>query len=277
MVEYDSLVNHVTHVERRRRAADPGQGPGRRRLRQLRHHPRRHQDPADAGPLRDPLQRGRRHPQRPGAAAHGRGRVLVQPVRLRPDVLAAGRQRRAAASTSTINEIDVCAGADPGAEVDRPDDRPVRARHRRAARPTGCTPGTVAGCDGDRLADRLLRREGLRDLPARTPRCTPRQLWNAVLEAGKKHKLAVIAPAHHRRIAAGILSWGQDMDAETLPFQVNLGYQVPRTKEADYIGKAALEAARARARGRAPAVHPHAGRAAARRASRSTTTRPTSG
>ena len=34
------------------------------------------------------------------------------------------------------------------------------------------------------------------------------------------------------------------MDAETLPFQVNLGYQVPRTKEADYIGKAALEEAR---------------------------------
>lgn len=69
-------------------------------------------------------------------------------------------------------------------------------------------------------------------------------MWNAVLAAGAKHQLAVIAPAHHRRIAAGILSWGQDMDVETLPFQVNLGYQVPRTKEADYIGKAALEAAR---------------------------------
>src|SRR6185437_16389471 len=50
--------------------------------------------------------------------------------------------------------------------------------------------------------------------------------------------------AHHRRVAAGILSWGQDMDAETLPFQVNLAYQVPRKKEADYIGKAALEQAR---------------------------------
>ena len=34
------------------------------------------------------------------------------------------------------------------------------------------------------------------------------------------------------------------MDHETLPFQVNLGYLVPRQKEADYIGKAALEAAR---------------------------------
>jgi aminomethyltransferase len=34
------------------------------------------------------------------------------------------------------------------------------------------------------------------------------------------------------------------MDTETLPFQVNLGYQVPRKKQADYIGKAALERAR---------------------------------
>jgi glycine cleavage system aminomethyltransferase T len=69
-------------------------------------------------------------------------------------------------------------------------------------------------------------------------------LWQTVLEAGKKHNLMVIAPAHHRRIAAGILSWGQDLDAETAPFQVNLGYQVPRNKQADYIGKSALEAMR---------------------------------
>ncbi len=69
-------------------------------------------------------------------------------------------------------------------------------------------------------------------------------MWNAVLEAGKKHNLKVIAPAHHRRIAAGILSWGQDLDAETYPFQCNLGYQVPRKKQADYIGKQALEAMR---------------------------------
>ena len=71
------------------------------------------------------------------------------------------------------------------------------------------------------------------------------EMWNAVLEAGRPHNLKVVAPAHHRRVAAGIMSWGQDMDAETLPFQVNLGYQVPRTKEADYVGKAALERARA--------------------------------
>ncbi len=70
-------------------------------------------------------------------------------------------------------------------------------------------------------------------------------LWNTLLEAGQAHNLMVIAPAHHRRIAAGILSWGQDIDQETLPFQCNLAYQVPRKKQADYIGKARLEAVRA--------------------------------
>jgi aminomethyltransferase len=66
-------------------------------------------------------------------------------------------------------------------------------------------------------------------------------VWHGILDVGRKHGLAVVAPAHHRRIAAGILSWGQDMDFETSPFQVNLGYQVPRKKTADYIGKRELE------------------------------------
>ena len=72
-------------------------------------------------------------------------------------------------------------------------------------------------------------------------------MWNAVLAAGKKHSLMVIAPAHHRRIQAGILSWGQDMDQQHNPFQCNLGYQVSLSgkgewnKKADYVGKAALE------------------------------------
>ena len=72
-------------------------------------------------------------------------------------------------------------------------------------------------------------------------------MWNAVLKAGKKHNLMVIAPAHHRRIQAGILSWGQDMDNEHNPFQCNLGYQVSLSgkgvweKQGDYVGKEALE------------------------------------
>ncbi|GAB3684708.1 glycine cleavage T C-terminal barrel domain-containing protein [Salinisphaera aquimarina] len=69
-------------------------------------------------------------------------------------------------------------------------------------------------------------------------------VWNAILEAGEKHSLMVVAPAHHRRIAAGILSYGQDLDHETNPFQCNLGHMVPRKKSADYIGKKALERTR---------------------------------
>ena len=49
-------------------------------------------------------------------------------------------------------------------------------------------------------------------------------LWRAVLEAGRAHELMVIAPGHQRRIQAGILSWGQDIDHETAPFQCNLAY-----------------------------------------------------
>ncbi len=72
-------------------------------------------------------------------------------------------------------------------------------------------------------------------------------LWYAVLEAGKKHQLMVTAPPHCRRIQAGILSWGQDMDSQHNPFQCNLGYQVSLSgkgrwnKQGDYIGKQVLE------------------------------------
>ncbi len=71
------------------------------------------------------------------------------------------------------------------------------------------------------------------------------KLWRAVIEAGEPHRLMVTAPGHQRRIQAGILSWGQDIDHETVPFQCNLAYQVPRKKRGDYIGRAALEGMRA--------------------------------
>lgn len=70
-------------------------------------------------------------------------------------------------------------------------------------------------------------------------------VWHAIRATGARYDLMVVAPTHHRRIAAGILSWGQDMDSETSPFQVNLGWQVPKDKSADYVGKTALEAQRA--------------------------------
>ncbi|MDE0409326.1 MAG: aminomethyl transferase family protein [Alphaproteobacteria bacterium] len=79
------------------------------------------------------------------------------------------------------------------------------------------------------------------------------KLWRAVLDAGEPHRLMVTAPGHQRRIQAGILSWGQDIDHETVPFQCNLAYQVPRRKKGDYIGRTALERMRAEiAAGRPP-------------------------
>jgi aminomethyltransferase len=68
------------------------------------------------------------------------------------------------------------------------------------------------------------------------------RVWDPVHESVVEHGGMQIAPGHHRRIAAGIMSWGQDMDHETSPFQVNLGYQVPDDKDGDYVGKEALEA-----------------------------------
>ena len=64
-------------------------------------------------------------------------------------------------------------------------------------------------------------------------------MWNAVKSAGEEFNLKVIAPGHHRRIEAGILSWGQDLDQENNPYEVGLGWQVDLNK-ADFIGKDAL-------------------------------------
>ncbi|SNR25247.1 glycine cleavage T C-terminal barrel domain-containing protein [Halorubrum vacuolatum] len=70
-------------------------------------------------------------------------------------------------------------------------------------------------------------------------------VWNPVLETVKAHGGAATPVNGRRRIAAGILSLGQDMDHETSPFQVNLGYHVPDDGGREYIGKAALERQRA--------------------------------
>ena len=65
------------------------------------------------------------------------------------------------------------------------------------------------------------------------------EMWHAVKRAGEQYNLRVIAPSHIRRLEAGILSYGQDMDIETNPFEVGLGWQVDFSKD-DFIGKAAL-------------------------------------
>ncbi len=65
------------------------------------------------------------------------------------------------------------------------------------------------------------------------------QFWDTVVEAGEEFGIKVIAPSHVRRLEAGILSWGQDMDIENNPYEVGLGWQVDPSKDA-FIGKEAL-------------------------------------
>lgn len=64
-------------------------------------------------------------------------------------------------------------------------------------------------------------------------------LWDGLVTVGEPFFLRVIAPNHISRLEAGILSYGQDMDLETSPFEVGLDWQVDLDKS-DFIGKAAL-------------------------------------
>ncbi len=69
------------------------------------------------------------------------------------------------------------------------------------------------------------------------------KLWDAVLEAGRPHELAVIGPCHIKRIEAGILALGCDMWFDTNPYEVEMGYEwmVDLEQEADFVGKDALK------------------------------------
>ena len=65
------------------------------------------------------------------------------------------------------------------------------------------------------------------------------KLWNRIMEVGEKFDLHVIGPSEPRRIEAGILSYGQDLDIENNPFEVGLGWLVDVNKQ-DFVGKQAL-------------------------------------
>lgn len=65
------------------------------------------------------------------------------------------------------------------------------------------------------------------------------EVWPHIMEQGREFNLRVIAPSHIRRLEAGILSYGQDMDIEDNPFEVRLGWQVDLNKRY-FIGKEAL-------------------------------------
>jgi glycine cleavage system aminomethyltransferase T len=72
------------------------------------------------------------------------------------------------------------------------------------------------------------------------------ELWDRIMEAGRPHDIRPIAPCEARRIEAGIFNYGSDMTIENNPFEVSGLERLVEPQDADYIGKAALEAIRAR-------------------------------
>ena len=67
------------------------------------------------------------------------------------------------------------------------------------------------------------------------------ELWEAVMAAGKPFGISPAATSQIRRIEAGMLDYGVDMNAGTNPFEVGLDRLVDLDQEADFIGKAALQ------------------------------------
>ena len=65
-------------------------------------------------------------------------------------------------------------------------------------------------------------------------------LWNRVMEAGKRYNIAPTGPSDIRRIEAGILNYGIDMTLENNPYELGLERLVNPDKAADFIGRDAL-------------------------------------
>lgn len=66
------------------------------------------------------------------------------------------------------------------------------------------------------------------------------ELWDRVVEAGRRFNLRVTGPNTIRRIEAGIIAMRSDFPMGTTPFHVGLERLVDLNKPADFIGKAAL-------------------------------------
>ena len=66
-------------------------------------------------------------------------------------------------------------------------------------------------------------------------------LWERLWRAGKPLGISAGAPITALRLEAGIFSYRSDMDAETNPFEMGLGWTVDLDTERDFIGKRALQ------------------------------------
>ena len=66
-------------------------------------------------------------------------------------------------------------------------------------------------------------------------------LWNRVMETGKRYNIAPSGPSDIRRIEAGILNYGIDMTLDNNPYEVGLERLVTLDKKADFVGRDALQ------------------------------------
>lgn len=66
--------------------------------------------------------------------------------------------------------------------------------------------------------------------------------WDVVLAAGERYGVRPIGPNQVRRIEAGILAHGADIDESMNPFEADLGYawMIDLDQPTDFVGKAAL-------------------------------------
>ena len=68
------------------------------------------------------------------------------------------------------------------------------------------------------------------------------ELWGKIWAAGEKYNIGPGAPNHVERVESALLSYGGDNTPDSNPFEVGMGRYVHTDIEADYIGKAALQA-----------------------------------
>jgi glycine cleavage system aminomethyltransferase T len=66
------------------------------------------------------------------------------------------------------------------------------------------------------------------------------ELWNRILEAGKPQDIAVTGPSDIRRVEAGILGYGCDIDLNVNPFEAGMERLLDLESEREFIGKEAL-------------------------------------
>ena len=66
------------------------------------------------------------------------------------------------------------------------------------------------------------------------------ELYEMIMAAGAKHKIAPTGPSQIRRVEAGIFSYFQDMRVTDNPFEIGMDRLVDLEMEADFVGKKAM-------------------------------------